>query len=246
MNIHSILQLLVLVNEAKTQAEVAAELDKLLRAYGFVGYDIWLFHRADSTRSEMLLMDNWPESWRTLYATRKYSLVDPARRMLSSAQRPFRWRDAIHAFRDDPYRKRVLKLLQDASRFNMVDGYVFPIFGKTGLIGQLNISGPSIELSPVEISLFETAGRRIFWRLLELQGLAPELELCDSLDTDLTKRQMEVLILLADGMTSNEIAKELSISNHTVDWYINVIQEKFNAKNRQHVIAIAFRLGLIT
>lgn len=246
MNIHSILQLLVLINETKTQAEVAAELDKLLHSYGFLGYDIWLYHRADSARAEVVLMDNWPESWRTLYASRKYSLIDPARRMLSSAQRPFRWRDAVHAFRDDPYRKRVLRLVQDAAKFNRVDGYVFPIFGKTGLIGQFNISGPAIELSPVELSLFETAGRRIFWRLLELQGLAAELDRCEALDTDLTKRQMEVLILLADGMTSNEIAKELSISNHTVDWYINVIQEKFNAKNRQHVIAIAFRLGLIT
>ncbi len=57
---------------------------------------------------------------------------------------------------------------------------------------------------------------------------------------------MEVLALLAEGMTSNEIAKDLQISNHTVDWYINVIQEKFNAKNRQHVVAIAFRLGLVS
>jgi len=56
---------------------------------------------------------------------------------------------------------------------------------------------------------------------------------------------MEVLSLLADGMTSNEIARELQISSHTVDWYINVIQEKFGAKNRQHVIAMAFRLGLV-
>jgi LuxR family transcriptional regulator len=246
VKIHSILQLLVLINESKTQAEVAAELETLLRAYGFEFYGLWLHHRADSARSEVALMDSWPEGWQALYMTRKYGLVDPIRRMLASAQRPFRWRDAIHAFRDDPYRKRVLRLMQDAAKFNLLDGYVFPIFGKTGLIGQFSISGASIELSPVELALFETAGRRIFWRILELQGLAPELDRCETLDADLTKRQMEVLILLADGMTSNEVAKELSISNHTVDWYINIIQEKFNAKNRQHVIAIAFRLGLIT
>lgn len=246
MKIHSILQLLVLINESKTESEVAAELETLLRAYGFEFYGISLHQRVDAVRSQVTLMERWPEGWQALYMTRKHGLVDPIRRMLASAQRSFRWRDAVHAFRDDPYRKRVLRLMQDAAKFNLLDGYVFPIFGKTGLIGQFSISGPSVELSPVELSLFETAARRIFWRILELRGLAPELDHCETLDADLTKRQMEVLILLADGMTSNEVAKELSISNHTVDWYINVIQEKFNAKNRQHVIAIAFRLGLIT
>ncbi|MET3586707.1 DNA-binding CsgD family transcriptional regulator [Pseudorhizobium tarimense] len=49
---------------------------------------------------------------------------------------------------------------------------------------------------------------------------------------------------LAEGMTSNEIARELKISNHTVDWYINGLQNKMKARNRQHVVAIAFRRGL--
>jgi len=51
--------------------------------------------------------------------------------------------------------------------------------------------------------------------------------------------------LLANGLTSNEIAKELDISSHTVDWYINGLHEKLGANNRQHLIALAFRLALI-
>jgi LuxR family transcriptional regulator len=56
---------------------------------------------------------------------------------------------------------------------------------------------------------------------------------------------MEVLNHLAEGMTSMEISRMLKISNHTVDWYMNSIQDKLNAKNRQHIVAIAFRNGLI-
>ena len=62
----------------------------------------------------------------------------------------------------------------------------------------------------------------------------------------LTRREMEALSYLADGMTSNEIARILSISNHTVDWYMNGIQEKLNARNRHHAVALSFRLGLIS
>jgi LuxR family transcriptional regulator len=47
-------------------------------------------------------------------------------------------------------------------------------------------------------------------------------------------------------MTSPEMGKELSISSHTVDWYINGIQRKLHARNRQHAIALAFRYGLIS
>jgi LuxR family transcriptional regulator len=56
---------------------------------------------------------------------------------------------------------------------------------------------------------------------------------------------MEVLNHLADGMTSIEISRLLMISNHTVDWYMNSIQDKLKARNRQHIVAIAFRNGLI-
>jgi LuxR family transcriptional regulator, quorum-sensing system regulator SdiA len=246
VNVHSILQLLVLINETKTQAELTTELDALISGYGFAFYGIWYQQKASADPSNMMLAGRWPDGWRKHYATKKYGIIDPVRRMLTVAQRPFRWRDAVHAYRDDPYRKRVVRLLQDAAKHDMFDGYVFPIHGRTGLLGQFSIGGQSVDLSPAELSLFDTAGRKAFWRLLEMRGQAGELEKQVVLDTDLTRRQMEVLTLLADGMTSNEIAKTLQISSHTVDWYINIIQEKFNAKNRQHVIATAFRFGLVT
>jgi LuxR family transcriptional regulator len=62
----------------------------------------------------------------------------------------------------------------------------------------------------------------------------------------MTRREMEILNYLADGLTSMEISKLLAISNHTIDWYINGIQDKLNAKNRQHIVALAFRYGLIS
>lgn len=246
MNVHSILQLLVLINETKTQAELINELDALISGYGFAFHGIWYQQKASADPSNVMLAGHWPDGWRKHYATKKYGAIDPVRRMLAVAQRPFRWREAVHAYRDDPYRKRILRFLQDAAKHDMFDGYVFPIHGRTGLIGQFNIGGLPVDLSPVELSLFDTLGRKMFWRLLELRGQAGELEKQVMLDTELTRRQMEVLTLLADGLTSNEIAKHLHISSHTVDWYINVIQEKFNAKNRQHVIATAFRFGLVT
>ena len=79
-----------------------------------------------------------------------------------------------------------------------------------------------------------------------MRGEAEALDSPTLMETPLTRRELEILHYLADGMTSIEISKLLSISNHTVDWYMNGIQDKLKAKNRQQAVALAFRYGLIT
>lgn len=246
MNIHSLVQFLAISNEAETPNELVGELESLLSIYGFRCYGIWFHDKVFADTTDFMLAGRWPPGWRKYYAAKKYASIDPVRRMLAVTQRPFRWRDAIAAHQDDPQQKRSLRLWRDAAKNGLHDGYVFPIYGRTGLIGMMTAAGDPLDLSPVEICLFDAVARKTLWRLLELRGGAEELEKRVALEADLTQRQLEVLRLLCDGMTSNEIAKALEISNHTVDWYINVIQEKFNARNRQHVIAISFRAGLVT
>ena len=134
----------------------------------------------------------------------------------------------------------------DARGHGLHDGYIFPVHGRRGLLGNMTLGGRVVDLSPVEMSLFDAIAKKIFWRLLELSDPSVLAAMVSNVDVQMTRREMEVLNLLAEGMTSNEISRILRISNHTVDWYMNGIQEKLKAKNRQHVVAIALRLGLIS
>jgi LuxR family transcriptional regulator, quorum-sensing system regulator SdiA len=248
LNIQLIVQLLVLVDESRDEGELTARLESLLAAYGFQFYGVRLHRHLHqlSDMGETDLLSNWPATWRQVYISRKYPLIDPNMRMLGMVQRPFRWRDAVLALKSDPHRQRMERMMQEASRYGLHDGYLFPIHGRNGLLGWTGIGGKAVDLSPTEIALFDAASKRVFWRLLELKGMAQDVEVAQRLESPLTRREMEVILHLADGLTSNEIAKTLEISNHTVDWYINGLQEKLRAKNRQHVVAIAFRLGLVT
>lgn len=246
MTVHSILQFLVLAQEAKTQTELATEFEAVLKGYGFGYYGVWMKSQSLGYLDSTTLWGRWPDGWQETYAVKKFGLVDPTIRMLAVAQRPFRWRDAISMFRSDPNRKRIQRMMQDASRNGLNDGYTFPIHGRNGLLGHVSIGGPVTDLSPAELTMFDAAAKKMFWRTLELSGQIGLFEAIKSVETTLTRRETEVLYLLAEGMTSHEIAKALTISNHTVDWYINAIQEKFEANNRQHVVAIAFRLGLVS
>lgn len=245
MNIQLLVQFLVLVGEAKSQSEVIVNLESLLSAYGFEFYEVNRRKRREEDEN-FALAARWPRGWQAIYETRRYELIDPNVRMLGLVQRPFRWRDAIVRLKADPHRPRMERMLQEASRHGLHDGYVFPVYGRNGLLGSMTVGGKPLDLSPTELALFDAVARRIFWRCLELRDEAEALETAGQLETPLTRRELEVILLLTDGMTSNEIAKALSISNHTVDWYINGLQDKLQAKNRQHVVATAFRLGLVT
>jgi NarL family two-component system response regulator LiaR len=63
---------------------------------------------------------------------------------------------------------------------------------------------------------------------------------------DLTPRELEVLKLLADGLTNPEIAKRLSISRTTARAHVSHILGKLRVSNRSEAIAVALRQKLIT
>jgi DNA-binding NarL/FixJ family response regulator len=61
----------------------------------------------------------------------------------------------------------------------------------------------------------------------------------------LTRREKEVLELIAEGMTNNEIAQKLFISTGTVDTHRKNLLAKMEAKNTASLIRIATQLQFI-
>lgn len=62
----------------------------------------------------------------------------------------------------------------------------------------------------------------------------------------LTQREMDVLTLLADGLSNREIAESLVVTSETVKWYNKQIYSKLNASNRTQAVAIARDMGLFS
>jgi DNA-binding CsgD family transcriptional regulator len=61
-----------------------------------------------------------------------------------------------------------------------------------------------------------------------------------------TKKQLEVLLLLADGLSTEEIAARLFVSVETVKTHLADLRARLGAVNRAHAVALALRAGLIT
>ena len=112
-------------------------------------------------------------------------------------------------------------------------------FARTGYFDRARkagVRGYLLKDSPIEelVSSIRTImdGRRIY---------APELvDIAygdDETENPLTERESQVLVLIADGKTTKEIAGELYLTPGTVRNYISTILEKLDVGNRIEAIS---------
>lgn len=64
-------------------------------------------------------------------------------------------------------------------------------------------------------------------------------------DAALTKREFEVLALMAEGASNKAIARRLGISVHTAKFHVGSLIDKLDATGRTDAVAHAVRLGVI-
>lgn len=63
---------------------------------------------------------------------------------------------------------------------------------------------------------------------------------------DLTPREHEVLLLVAEGLPNKGIADRLAITEHTVKFHVAALFSKLGAQSRTEAVVIAARKGILT
>ncbi|TVT62498.1 response regulator transcription factor [Amycolatopsis rhizosphaerae] len=76
---------------------------------------------------------------------------------------------------------------------------------------------------------------------LQREVLAP----ADADENKLSPREIDVLRLMAEGMDTSDIARELRYSDRTVKNIIYTLTSRLRLRNRSHAVAYAMRAGLI-
>jgi len=64
-------------------------------------------------------------------------------------------------------------------------------------------------------------------------------------DLGITKRELEILQLIAEGMSNREIAEKLFVSENTVKTHSSRLFDKLSARRRTQAVQIAKEIGLI-
>ena len=86
--------------------------------------------------------------------------------------------------------------------------------------------------------------RRVIAQFARTPG-SPSMASAVRLDV-LTEREREVVCLVADGLSNDEIGRHLFISTHTAKTHVNRAMSKLDVRDRAQLVVLAYRSGLVT
>lgn len=112
-------------------------------------------------------------------------------------------------------------------------GFIAVIFTALGIWLALKLSKPKIERVVVEKEVYVSRNENF----VRDTSLISQLEL--------SKRELEMLELLAEGLSNQEIAARLFISLSTVKTHLQNLFEKLDVKRRMQAVEKARKLNLI-
>ncbi len=114
-----------------------------------------------------------------------------------------------------------------------VDGYLLKGCGQRELVSAIqSVSAGGIALEPA------VAGK-----LMQYMNKRSSTTNADNIR--FSKREAQVLKLIAVGKTNKEIGETLFISESTVKFHVHAILNKLDASNRTEAVSVATQLGLI-
>jgi len=95
--------------------------------------------------------------------------------------------------------------------------------------------------------LSPAATRSLIERVLREPGpdTARDLEGFQAIIEDLTEREREILMLVGQGLSNDDIADLLAISRYTVKTHVNRAMTKLSAHDRAQLVVIAYESGLL-
>ena len=125
------------------------------------------------------------------------------------------------------------------------DEHIFPAL-KAGALSYIlkdvemdELAEAVFKASKGEATLHPQVASRV---IQELQGRKKDE---NTLDIDLTKREMEILKLIAQGMSNSEIAENFVISKYTVKGHVSNILSKLHLADRTQAAIYAWQKGVV-
>ncbi|NTF41063.1 LuxR family transcriptional regulator [Rhizobium sp. AC27/96] len=182
------------------------------------------------------VINNWPAELLSIYDQEGLLPSSPVLRRLRSSTLPFVYEVASTPNREESKSQLAIALFE---RFRMTRFIYLPTHDVSGIRGAVSLAGDRELFSPEEIKDLCYISIHVFDRLAEIRSL--DVRVIDAL----TDREIDCLNWTAAGKTSAEIAEILSLSEHTVNHYLNRATKKLDTVNRTQAVAKALRVGLI-
>jgi LuxR family quorum-sensing system transcriptional regulator CciR len=233
------------VERSTTVKSKAMLFDLFVEVMGFYGFDRVNFSIIQDTtlpKSELGfgLISTYPEDWKTLYDERRYAEIDPVVKSANALNHPFTWRELAQS---RTLTRKQRRFFAQAEAAGLCNGIGLPFNGAASQIAgvALATSTRSADHSKNRdlLSAFANQFYVVYKRIVR-----PEPHIRPAL-SPLTRRETQILQLIATGKTDESIGRVLSISENTVSYFVRNVFLKLNATTRVQAIVTAIASGLI-
>lgn len=217
--------------------EIFAKIEAAAIALGFEHCAYGLQLPVPLTNPEILILNNYPASWKKRYADTGYLKVDPTVRHGRLSQKPLIWDEKV--FADARF------MWEDARSHGLCVGWAQSSLDAVGVGGMLTLSRSSELLSTSELKGNELKMR---W-LVNIAHVSLSRTFCSKQNKfqfeKLTNREIEILKWTADGKSAQDIADILNISKNTIDFHIKNAITKLQSANKTAAVVRAAMFGLL-
>jgi len=232
------------IKAASCEDELFNLLDEGTQFIGFTQFA--LGHHVDLNQppDTAIRLTNYNPSWVRESIGRKYYRNDPVHRASVLDNAPFAWGDLKHMIK---LTSKQDDILRRAAQFGLHGGVTVPVHLPGEYRGTCSFAGGIgtgqedriLGLAHLIGTFAFQAARRIMKARHRTQSILAALP-------DLTKRQLEVLILLGRGKNDGEIGEILHISQNTAHEHVENIRAAYGGAQRTYLIGRALFDGQIT
>lgn len=224
------------LSAAADKSQWLEALQEVMRAFGYAYVTLLLLPGGQNAYGLPTVIESSLPIWVVNAMTSDGALGDcPVIRCGASSMMPQYW-----SLQDPDI---ACETLQDAvssvRSMGITSGLMVPVHGMNGNRYLMNFAGDRDTLQQAalnELGMIALHALEVYDRLCRTGSRGP---------SPLTKRELDVVRWTAQGKTSVEIAELLSISEHTVNAYMNNAIRKLDCVNRTQLVAKTIRLGLI-
>lgn len=232
-------QLLKDVHAASSQFDLLRFLKRVTELYRARAFIVLKVPNGTATALQSVsVISSWPTELLSKYDAEGLFEDSPTMRHVRASSLPMAFDiNEISKTRKDNKKEKAIDLFE---RYNMQRGAFFPACDPTGERGGIAFSGDREPFTSAEMLQLHMICSHTFERLYQVARQDSKI------GDDLTAREIDCLNWTAAGKTSAEISNILSLSEHTVNHYLNRATKKLDTVNRTQAVARALRLGIIT
>ena len=236
-------QFKLLMEAARSGADLHPVVTQIVRRLGFDSFTCAFSTTPRPDRNAQLyVFTTMAREWTQRYDECAYVEIDPRIALVNE-------RSTILVWNGQEFFGRSTQLdvfLRDAARYGLRSSACFTLHdvNHNGVMISYNSSKAKLDPLVIERHLgslyaFGTHFHDEFMRLVVEKGLPSRLR-----GAALTRREVEVLRMVARGHTSEDIGLKLAIAPRTVKFHMDSARTKMCAANRQEAVALAVKAGL--